>query len=72
MGVGSDMASTVKHFCVMTQSIARNEEGQTLFHCFECEARSFATACKRGKNLKMEEAQCAKVHSQVRWSHRLP
>lgn len=39
---------------------------------FGCEALPFTTACKRGKNLKMEEAQCAEAYSQVRWLRRLP
>src|SRR5262249_15766399 len=37
-----------------------------------CETRPFTTACKRGKNLKMEEAQCAEAYSQVHWLRRLP
>ena len=37
----------------MTQSIAREEEGANpIPKCIGCEALSFATACKRGKNLK--------------------
>jgi len=53
------------------RSIAREEEGANPIPLNGCEALLFITTCKRGKNLKMEEAQCAEVHSQVRWSHRL-
>jgi hypothetical protein len=31
---------------------------------FGCEALPIITACKRGKNLKMEEAQCAEAYWQ--------
>ncbi len=54
------------------RSIAREEEGANPIPDNGCEALSFTIACKRGKNLKMEEAQCAEVHSQVRWLHRSP
>lgn len=33
-----------------------------------CEALLFTTACKRGKNLKMEEAQCAEAYSHIAYS----
>jgi hypothetical protein len=55
------------------RSIAREEEGENPNpKMFGCEALPFTTACKRGKNLKMEEAQCAEAYSQVRWLRRLP
>jgi hypothetical protein len=53
-----------------TRSIAREERRGKPHPNNGCEALSFTIACKRGKNLKMEEAQCAEVHSQVRWLHR--
>ena len=41
------------------------KKGQTPSQNFGCEALPDITAFKRGKNLKMEEAQCAEAYSQL-------
>jgi hypothetical protein len=51
--------------------IAREEEGANPIPNFGCEALPDITVCKRGKNLKMEEAQCAQAYSHLAYSQLL-